>query len=690
MSLGMRIRGGLAALLSASLLVSGALLTAPAASAVEDLPPAPAVEGPIVDSGQSEVSEPLAGGTIDSEADGVSPLDSDPAPATPQLLSETPPAVPSVSVSVKSASETSLVLEAAVSGLTPADLPNGVHVGVLPGELDPTTSAAGNFLGAVGSVRPADMPASGAFTIELIVPVASLTDGKALNVLVWKRHTNPSAANNLAVSAVSVSAAEWDQVFPPAEADAITALVADVTAGTGIIVDVAASQLPEDISWAYVAVFEKPAVAGAQLEMNAFTPVRAGALTTSLDVPIASLDRTKSYEVVIWKQHSFLNDANLYQRTDLIVTAAQWDALFGKAATPAPQPQPAPAPAPAAQSAGSLTWGISTSFANYVTGNVAKGAITTNGVGGGRGGYVFPQATGGSWNPQTQTGSVPFTGVVTFTGHDGGLSRVVSNPVITVTSASTATISISGQPFGTLNLAAATKTVGANGEITWSNVPVSGGFDYGQYDLAADSLTFTVGAPSGVSFGSTTVLSQALASQNRTAAPAPPATDGIRVITAAKKLVAGGEIEFEASGFLPNERNILVVMYSEPTVLDTNAGADENGVVRWIGTLPEGFTGQHTITLQGSINVGKVIMIAEPEAAESVKATASQTEDAEVAAVQAAGIANGEGPAWAIWVGALALLVVAGGLTTLVIAQRRRAVMAPSYPTVTPHSGSQS
>ena len=461
--------------------------------------------------------------------------------------------------------------------------------------------------------------------------------------------------------------------FAEPSEEGLTARIGTITPGEGLKIDVAASGLPSGIPFAYVAVFEKPAVAGSQLEMNAFTPVSGGSLSTSLEVPIASLDRTKSYEVVVWKQHSTLNEENLYQRADLSVTDAQWNELFDKPIkpTPIPQPAPAPAPAPASQSAGSLAWGISTSFAKYVTGNVAKGTITTSGVGGGVGGYVFPQASGSSWNPQTQTGSIPFSGVVTFSGHNGALSRTVSNPVITVTSPTSATISVSGQPFGTLNLAAASKSVGANGEITWSGVPVSGGFGYGSYDLAADPLTFTVGAVSGATFGSTSVT--APVNIQRTAASAPPATSGVRVITEANELVAGGEIEFEASGFQPGERGILVVMYSEPTVLDTNAGADANGVVRWIGTLPEDLTGEHTITLQGSINVGKVITIA---AAEPVKKTAVNTaevEDAQIAEVQAAGVSDSDGPGWVIWVGALALLVVAGGLTALVVSQRRRA-----------------
>ncbi len=326
--------------------------------------------------------------------------------------------------------------------------------------------------------------------------------------------------------------------------------------------------------------------------------------------------------------------------------------------------------------AGSLTWGISSSFSNYVTGNIAKGRISTSGVGAG---YLFPQSSASSWNTATQTGTVQYSGSVNFTGHAGVLDLTVSNPVITVTSATTGTIS-AGVASGTLNLAAATKTVGANGEVTWSNVPVSGAITGGSGgsggSSALDNLTFTVGAASGANFGSTTVVSPS--SQTRTEASTPPATSGITVITPEEELVPGSEIEFEAEGFESNERNILVVLYSDPIVLDRNAGADANGKVRWIGTLPEDIEpGEHTITLQGSINVGKVITVIsaadaekKAELAKSIKAVA---ESGEAAEVQAAGVASGDGvPGWAIWVGALALLVVAGGLTGLVVAQRRR------------------
>src|SRR5690606_22839579 len=117
----------------------------------------------------------------------------------------------------------------------------------------------------------------------------------------------------------------------------------------------------------------------------------------------------------------------------------------------------------------------------------------------------------------------------------------------------------------------------------------------------------------------------------RTAAATPPSATGLTVATPAGKLVAGGEIEITAGGFEPNEQGILVVIYSEPTVLDTNAKADKNGVVRWIGKLPKELTGKHTITLQGSISVGQEIKIAAADSIKKVtKAGAAPTVSSEV------------------------------------------------------------
>ncbi|WP_336652727.1 MULTISPECIES: HtaA domain-containing protein [unclassified Leucobacter] len=351
--------------------------------------------------------------------------------------------------------------------------------------------------------------------------------------------------------------------------------------------------------------------------------------------------------------------------------------------TPQPKPEPkpetpAPVPAQGTQQAGSLSWGVSSGFAAYATGPIAKGSVTGNGVGGGAGGYVFPQA-GSAWNAASHTGTVQYSGVVTFTGHAGLMRETFANPVITVHNALSGTITVRGESYA-LNLAVAAKSVGANGEATWAGAPVAGaisgggstGSGAGGGSFGIDPVTFTVGAVSGANYGTTTVSAK---QTKRTPAAAPPATTGVTVVTPAKKLVPGGEIEIEASGFESKERDILVVVYSDPIVLDEAAGADENGTVRWIGTLPEDLApGTHTITLQGSINAGAVIEVAEK--AETVKtekakkdATAKIAEQAEP---MAAGVLGADaGPVWVWWVAAIALLVIAGATTGLVVVQRR-------------------
>ncbi|MBC9953905.1 HtaA domain-containing protein [Leucobacter sp. cx-42] len=346
---------------------------------------------------------------------------------------------------------------------------------------------------------------------------------------------------------------------------------------------------------------------------------------------------------------------------------------------PVEKPKPVVVPQGNSKQPGSLTWGVSSGFAGYTTGKIAKGAVTSEGVGRSGGAYVFPQASS-NWNTASQTGTVQFSGVVTFTGHNGAMVESFSNPVITVNSASSATMNAGGRTF-TLDLGSASKVVGSNGEVTWSGVPVGGvisgggsaGGGSGAGSFSADPLSFTVGAANGTSYGST---EQTAPSTKRTAADAPPATTGITLITDKKKLVAGAEVEFEASGFEPNERDILVVVYSDPIVLDDAAGADENGVVRWIGNLPKDLKpGEHTLTLQGSKNAGVKITVLSKEEAKKAKATAdNEIVTAQSAAVEraAAGDLAATGSMlWLWWTAAILLLILAVVGAALVVRQRR-------------------
>ncbi len=352
-----------------------------------------------------------------------------------------------------------------------------------------------------------------------------------------------------------------------------------------------------------------------------------------------------------------------------------------------PQQPETPASTQGAASAGSLTWGVSSAFAAYTTcagverfgySHCAKGSISATGVGDG---YLFPQAEGGDWNTETQTGTVNYSGVVSFLGY-GMIMFSVSNPSITVSGPGSATLHTGNTAgFGSasypLELSSATKTVGENGEVTWSGVGVRGSLTGGpgggsQNSIALNDLSFTVGTPSGQTFGATSAGSSGSGYE---AAAEPPTAHGLEVLTPADRIREGGRIQVQASGFDPGDSGVLVVLYrtgtgSEPIVLDDAASADESGQVRWSGMLPDGGTGDHVLTLQGSADAGAEVEILEKKAAST---TFSSTSPTEVQPASAALIPlQSDGTAlWEWWVIALSLVAIAGCTSVLAIRQRR-------------------
>ena len=276
--------------------------------------------------------------------------------------------------------------------------------------------------------------------------------------------------------------------------------------------------------------------------------------------------------------------------------------------------------------AGSLTWGVKSSFRDYVTGSIAQGSITATGVGVSAGAFTFGQSAGGSFNATTGLGSSLYSGSVRFYGHAGKLDVTMANPSVTVTSATTAVLSVSVNgatvPLASLNLAAATKTT-PNNTVSYSGVPASltsqgaavfsySGSAFYSAGTALDPVSFTVGAASAGGTGATTVAAFATNEPDAT----PPATEGITA--GSEPAIEGQQFSATASGFAANESGILVVIYSEPLVLDT-VTADAKGVVNWTGTLPTGLTGEHTLTFQGSVDRGIVLDIA-PAAATTTAA----------------------------------------------------------------------
>ncbi|MDT3400430.1 HtaA domain-containing protein [Streptomyces sp. B1866] len=93
--------------------------------------------------------------------------------------------------------------------------------------------------------------------------------------------------------------------------------------------------------------------------------------------------------------------------------------------TPTPTGKPTPAAPPRAASGritdGNLDWGVKKRFRDYVTGPIAKGAVTvSDGAAKNGDGYRFQRGTG-SYDATAQTLDARFSGAVRFTGHAGAL-----------------------------------------------------------------------------------------------------------------------------------------------------------------------------------------------------------------------------------------------------------------------------
>ncbi|MGO1770721.1 MAG: HtaA domain-containing protein, partial [Microbacterium sp.] len=355
-------------------------------------------------------------------------------------------------------------------------------------------------------------------------------------------------------------------------------------------------------------------------------------------------------------------------------------------------PAAAAAPAEDGAGAGSLTWGVSSAFVAYTTcegkerfgySHCAKGSVSTSGVGSG---YLFPQAAGSDWDPETQTGTVSYSGVVSFQGY-GMTMFSVSNPSITVDGPSSATLHTgNGGNFGAasypLDLSGATKSEGDDGEVTWSGVGVRGSLTGGPGGGSAnsvgfDDLSFTVGTASASSFGDTNAGED---EPSYTAAAAPPTTTGLEVLTPADRIREAGRIQVRASGFEADDSGVLVVLYesgdgAEPIVLDDEAGADESGTVEWSGTLPDEGTGDYVLTLQGSSDAGAEIAILEEQTSIAADAVVDAPEADQGAAAVVGGpslpTSSGGMALWEWWAIAASLMAIAACTSVLAIRQRR-------------------
>jgi hypothetical protein len=389
-----------------------------------------------------------------------------------------------------------------------------------------------------------------------------------------------------------------------------------------------------DITGAYAAVIEK----GTESSVTAsggfvafgywMTPgaITGGAFDKSLVAATDKLDRTKQYEVIVWRGHSNPTAETIYARADVPISASQWDILF-PGTTPEEPEEPGLPPTPVAPTApvsgGSLLWGISSSFADYVTGSIAHGSITVSGGATRSGGlFQFGQVAGSTFDPTTGVGTVSYGGGVRFTGHGGLLDLSLANPEFRFTSPASAQLWVtsngSRMQLATVNVGVAARSV-SGGAVTFSGAPViltsaGSALFQGRYGNL-DPITLTIGAAAAAPAGSSGTVAIAPTATRPAVRPipaTPPATTGIVLDTVSlAALSTGAPVTIRVDGFGAGETGIAVVVYSTPTVLATDLVADASGSVTWTGALPATLAdGDHTLTFQGSVSRGVVFTLA--------------------------------------------------------------------------------
>ncbi len=474
----------------------------------------------------------------------------------------------------------------------------------------PGSTNAGTVTDGVWTFSLQFTPVAAWSTTECVAATPASDGGVTCGIFVRPDHNSGSGVN---------ATYTYDQFVPlafpaPAASPAITTAVTSASAASGLTVRVQGASFG-DVTGAYAALIEKGTEAnvGRDGGYAAFgywaTPgvFVNGAFDQSLTAAADKLDRTKQYEVIVWQKETMPGADTIYARADVTVSPAQWDAVVGSS-TPPQQPEDPGTVTPV--TTGSLSWGVKGAWRAYVTGPIASGSIITTGASTFGNAFVFPQTSDAAL--ANGVGTVSYGGTVRFTGHHGELDLRFSNPQVRIDSATSGTllVTVNGSTvaFANLALGSASRTVGTDGSVRYGNVPATltaagavafRGF-YGAGE-ALDPVSFTIGAKGAVTGGTVTVASAAV----RNPIPAtPPATEGLDV---SGDVQPGGSVSATASGFQPNESGIRVVIYSTPTVLAQNVTADANGVATWTGKLPQGLTGTHTLTFQGSVARGAVL-----------------------------------------------------------------------------------
>jgi hypothetical protein len=236
--------------------------------------------------------------------------------------------------------------------------------------------------------------------------------------------------------------------------------------------------------------------------------------------------------------------------------------LAWRVATPPTPPTPpieTPVNVPAPVAAGSLSWGISSSFANYIVSPIAHGAITlSGGATKANGLYQFGQAAGGTYSAATGTGTVNYSGAVRFYGHNGILDLTFANPVIDVRgSQGTMYLTVNGSSiaFATVSGLGAPSTT--NGLASFRGAalvltPAAAGLFAG-FHFEPDPISFTIGSPGSAPAGITGTVAAAAATPSA-AAIAQSVVERTVELTAESCTVQSATLDW---GFKESFRNYL-------------------------------------------------------------------------------------------------------------------------------------
>lgn len=289
-----------------------------------------------------------------------------------------------------------------------------------------------------------------------------------------------------------------------------------------------------------------------------------GAFSLQVTVPAGTLDGSKSYNVATSAAHMLsVTDRSLDTFTPVSVARQGGDI-----------------------SGATLTWGVKQSFRSYITGAIAKGSISLDRVAQNSEGLFIWSNGVGEYDPADAAGSVDYPGSVHFTGHDGQLDMLLTNPRVEVKDAELGVLyldvtsraldgtvtSETAVPFASLALSAPVTTEDA---ATWVNSAATlteqGAASFAGFyaaGTALDPVTFTF--PVG---GEVTPV----------------------VGVSSSSVAQGGTLTITGSGFDENE---LVSAEIHSDVVTLPAQAAVGGVVSFAWTVPADFaTGVHTVYL---------------------------------------------------------------------------------------------